>query len=369
MREKTHWGRVITFMGAFIAFSIGSGFASGQEILQYFASYGYFCVLTGIIFLAILIYTNCSFLLAGHREKFEEGNQIFYYYCGPYLGKFFDYFTIAVCYMSFVMMVSGAAATLTQQYGLPSWIGTLLLAGLSCLVVVFGLNALVDVIGKIGPILILFVMLIAILTLVKTGHNIPEGVALLKNDGVEVMQGGSNWFTSAIAYGGFALLWFPGFCARLAAKNKIKELLSGAVLGQIITVLTGVVLSFALIANIEKVAGTQVPSLILAEQLFENIALIFSVVIFLAIFSSATPLLWTTVVRFSTEKSKTYTILSIILAISAIFFALLFPFNILVNVIFMVNGYVGFIFVLCMVIKDIRVFISNRKRQTTNLVD
>ena len=36
---------VIKFAGAFTAFLIGSGFATGQEVLQYFASYGYLGVL------------------------------------------------------------------------------------------------------------------------------------------------------------------------------------------------------------------------------------------------------------------------------------------------------------------------------------
>ncbi|MEG2939940.1 MAG: hypothetical protein RR829_06895, partial [Oscillospiraceae bacterium] len=33
-------GRVLSYAGAFMAFLIGSGFATGQEVLQYFASYG-----------------------------------------------------------------------------------------------------------------------------------------------------------------------------------------------------------------------------------------------------------------------------------------------------------------------------------------
>lgn len=53
METKLSIKNIITFMGAFIAFSIGSGFASGQEVMQYFASYGYQCVLTGLAFLAI----------------------------------------------------------------------------------------------------------------------------------------------------------------------------------------------------------------------------------------------------------------------------------------------------------------------------
>lgn len=39
--EKKGPLRALTYAGAIIAFLIGSGFATGQEILQYFTSYGY----------------------------------------------------------------------------------------------------------------------------------------------------------------------------------------------------------------------------------------------------------------------------------------------------------------------------------------
>lgn len=361
MHKELHWKNIITFMGAFIAFSIGSGFASGQEIMQNFTAYGYECVLAGFVFLSIIVYTNCSFLLNGHREKFEEGNQIFYYYCGPYLGKFFDCFAVIVCLMSFVMMVAGASAAMTQQFGWPTWIGACLLAGFACVAVVFGLNTMVDIIGKIGPVIIVFIMTITIITLVSTGENIPEGAAILARGEIKIIRGGSNWFTSAIAYAGFALLWYPGFCAKLSEKHSIRELLPGAILGLIITGLTGVALAFAFIANIRDVAETQVPSLVLAEKIFPGIAAVFSIVIFLAIFSCSSPLLWTTVVRFGEEKTKIYTFLTVVLSIVAVFVALLFPFNVIVNFIFTVNGYVGFIFVFCMIVKDVRYMISVRK--------
>ncbi len=34
-----NWKRIISLVGAIVAFSIGSGFVTGQEILQFFASY------------------------------------------------------------------------------------------------------------------------------------------------------------------------------------------------------------------------------------------------------------------------------------------------------------------------------------------
>lgn len=36
MNKKLNIGRVVTIGGAFIAFAIGSGFSTGQEIMQFF---------------------------------------------------------------------------------------------------------------------------------------------------------------------------------------------------------------------------------------------------------------------------------------------------------------------------------------------
>ena len=38
--KKVNWGRVLILAGAVIAFTIGSGFATGQEIIQYYTAYG-----------------------------------------------------------------------------------------------------------------------------------------------------------------------------------------------------------------------------------------------------------------------------------------------------------------------------------------
>ena len=40
MKQKTNWLNVVKYAGAYIAFIIGSGFATGQEIIQFYTSYG-----------------------------------------------------------------------------------------------------------------------------------------------------------------------------------------------------------------------------------------------------------------------------------------------------------------------------------------
>ncbi|HJF48338.1 MAG TPA: hypothetical protein K8W24_00815, partial [Brachybacterium paraconglomeratum] len=58
--------RVLTYAGAIIAFLIGSGFATGQETLQYFTSYGYWGIFgTGLLVLVLISYVCVEFFLVG----------------------------------------------------------------------------------------------------------------------------------------------------------------------------------------------------------------------------------------------------------------------------------------------------------------
>ena len=75
-----------------------------------------------------------------------------------------DYYSTIFCYMSFFVMVGGAASTLNQQYGLPSWVGGVVLTALAILTVVGGLNSLVDKIGVVGPAIVVLCIGIGVVT-------------------------------------------------------------------------------------------------------------------------------------------------------------------------------------------------------------
>lgn len=53
---------------------------------------------------------------------------------------FFDYFSAFFCYMSFVVMCGGANATCTQQWGIPSGVGAIVLTALVVGTVILGLE-------------------------------------------------------------------------------------------------------------------------------------------------------------------------------------------------------------------------------------
>lgn len=77
--------QVIIYAGAFIAFLVGSGFATGQEIMQYFVAYGYMGILGVLVVFTLFLYVGVSFVMAGNKNKFPKRNDVYRNHWGQYI--------------------------------------------------------------------------------------------------------------------------------------------------------------------------------------------------------------------------------------------------------------------------------------------
>lgn len=348
-------GRVISYAGAFMAFLIGSGFATGQEVLQYFVSYGLKGLLVAISIFLLFAFVGGCFVCTGKRESFEKGSDIFRYYCGKHIGTFYDYFTIAFIFMSFVVMMAGAGATLNEHYGLPNWVGSVVMMCLVCITTVFGLNGIIDVIGKLGPLIAAFAIFLGLYSFFSNPSGVIENAALIQAGEIKVMQAGTNWLTAAFSYVGFCLLWLAGFLASMGkGANSEREGLLGTTIGAAGFTVGCTAMMLGLLACLPLVAGSQIPALVLATRITPVIATFFSVIIMGGIFTTAVPLLWQVSSRFTKEGSKPFKITTVACAVGGTAAALLLPFNKLVNVVYVLNGYVGILLLLFIIGNELR---------------
>ena len=334
--EKVSWKRVLILAGAIITFTIGSGFATGQEIIQYYTAYGVKGLLVILVFLVAFLYYNFNFAKAAAEQKFEKGNDVYKHFCGKYVGTFCDYYSTLFCYMSFFVMVGGASSTLHQEYGLPAWVGG----------VVDG--------GDIG----------AGLDIIKNAAY--EGAA----NGETIKSAGSNWLVSGLSYAGFVLLWFASFTAALGSNNKKKELNYGIIGGTVAVCVAIAVVMFAQISNINTpmigssdtfVWNADIPNLILAAKIWKPFSAIFAIIVFAGIYTTAVPLLYNPASRFAKEGTSQFKILTIVLGVLGLIVGLFLPFRVLVNIIYVLNGYVGAVLILFMIYKNIKDLMNKKK--------
>ncbi|WP_061239588.1 hypothetical protein [Ectopseudomonas composti] len=350
--------RVLLTGGALIALLVGSGFTTGQEIMQYFVAYGYRGVASVALMLLLFIYVNFSFVSAGYEQQFSEPKSIYQYYCGKLLGSFFDYFSVVFLFMSFWVMIAGAGAALHQQFGWPNWIGGVAMGSLALVTLLLGFKRLVEIIGLIGPLLSVLAIVIGIVSYAMAPdglQNYAEQLEPLVTDRT-VLQASSNWFIACASYVGFCMMWLAAFMTNLGkSASSRKEARWGATLGAVMFSLAVLAMMLGLAAHLDDVAGTQIPTLALIAKLHPTLALGFALIVFVAIFTTAAPLLWAPVKRFAPdENSQRHRILLVVLAVIGTLVGLTIPFDRLINIVYVINGYVGFALLFLMLAKDIR---------------
>lgn len=361
--KKSSVGAIIGFCGTCIAFYIGAGFATMQEVMQYEASYGSKFIVVIAVAALIYIYTNLSFATNGNRLQLARGGDIYQAYCGKYIGLFYDYFSAFFCYMCFIVMCGGANSTATQQWGLPNGVGAVILTVLVIATVIFGLDGILKALGKLGPVIIVIILVVSVVCTINGASNLSAGFEAVDSGKYEITQvGGGNPFASGASYGGFVILWFAAFLAEIGAKNKLKEVNTGMLISTLCIFGAAALCCTALISHIDTTWNADIPALILANAINPVFAQVFAVIIFCGIYTTAVPLLWTGVGRVAKDGSKRYKIICVVGGVIGCIAACFLPYKGLVNILYGLNGYLGFILVAFMIFHDIRQRIIARKQ-------
>lgn len=334
---------VLSLGSAIIAFSIGSGFATGQEVLQFFTAFG-FTGTIGAAALTMLTYILiCSMAMEdGKKLNLKNVNTIWIYYCGKYMGNFLKYFVPIFFFGVLILMTAGAGATLNQYYGIPTAYGR---AGMLIAIFAanwFGIKQITKLIGSIGYVIISYTLFIGISTLITGLGNLPAAEAHLATH--PVLAATENWAFSGILYTSFMALGLGPFLAGIGPNcNSNKEAKLSGIIGGFVFACCIVIMALAILAHIQVAGYVQVPTLELAKTLSPIYAQIFSIILMVGIFNPLTSILWI-ISNFliQDEHCMKAKILRALVCICA-FFGSVLPFDKLVGFIYSYTGYLGII--------------------------
>jgi uncharacterized membrane protein YkvI len=116
----------------------------------------------------------------------------------------------------------------------------------------------------------------------------------------------------------------------------------------------------SLISNIHTTWNVGIPALVLANQIHPLFASLFAIIIYLGIFSSACPLLWTGVRKISVDGTTRYKVITVFAGLLGLIVSCAVPYKGILNIIYGLNGYLGFILIAFMIVKDARSFILKK---------
>lgn len=336
----------IQIAGAFVSLVVGAGFASGQEIMQYFTSFGMMSVFGCIV--AAIIFTMLGMTLAQigsdlQTTSHKEGIQ---YIGGRFFGPVLDQLISFVLFGIAIVMFAGAGSTFNQMYGVDAPVGSLLMALFVVVTLMLNAESIIKMLAALMPYLLGIIFILLIYSLFTMEYSIDELNAIAKSQ----PSATPHWFSGAVIYvsyniaAGAAMLIVMG---GTATNRKVAR--RGGALGGIILGLLILLINIALFVKMDIVAGVEMPTLELAKQLHPIVGIIMSFVLLAMIYSTAVGTLYILAVRIVKPDRTAFKVIVNLLCIIGFAISLI-GFTTLISKLYVMMGYLGIVLILFILI-------------------
>lgn len=339
--------RSLGIAGAYVAWIMGSGFATGQEIFQFFTSYGYMSFVILAINLMGFLLVGTEVLETGRRHRNDKDFNHFEYYCGKRLGTFYSWFMPVNMFCILIVMVSGAGTALHEYFGLSHVVGAFIMAALTFLSYTIGFKRFVKIVSFTGPVIIGFTLLVGLITVIRNSADI-SGIG---EYGAELAgrQPVPFWWLSALLYVSYNLWAGSKYYSALGSEAPtVKEARTAAVIGTIAIMLGILLMNIAMMTEIGNVLVFGVPTLYLAKQISYILGALFSVILLMGIFSASSAMIWMICEKFADQGTRKGNMIAAGVALSVFLLGLL-PFTSLIGYLYTFSGYAGFILIGCII--------------------
>ena len=330
----------------YIGTVVGAGFATGQEVLQFFTRFG-------PMGLAGLIFTTLMFILFGYiimelgkELKVHSHLEIINYSCGGIFGTIIDAIITFFLFGSFTAMIAGTGALFTQQFNLPALTGILLMAILTAMTVLTGINGVINSISFVVPFLLVSVIGISLFSIINSPPDFTEtAVDIGKNTLI------SNWFLSAVLYVSYNIVISIAVLGPLGFEARDKmSLRNGAVLGGLGLGLGASIIYLALYGSILEIKYLEVPMIYIASRISVAVQTAYSVILIAEIYTTAVGSLYGFVSRITEiRKHNLSNKLVIVISTFAALLASQLGFSNLVKYLYPIEGYCGIVLLISLI--------------------
>lgn len=343
---------LLILAGSYVSFGIGAGFATGAELLQFWAPHGFRAVF-GLIISAALILL-CIAVVSRDCRKYGLTNMdmMYKHYCGKYIGTAIRWFNTLTFFLMVGSMIAGGAASLNQAFGLPVFAGTVIMLAAVMITALMGMKRLTDILGNIAPIILISVVIICVFSYLNGTDSFTAGDQLIREKSGLAMSG--SLIFSAVLNFTYVVLNMSAYSANVSTRaDHQKELVWGNVLGQFVTVLAQTFIFIAFILNASVVAGTDIPLLMLAQRLGTGFYTFYGIIVVLATYTTATGMAWVASSSIQSESSKWYKLVVAVVCIGAFIFSNFGSFVVLMNIVMKLVSYLGVAFSICVIVSKI----------------
>lgn len=336
---------------AFVGIIVGAGFASGQEVMQYFVAFGIDGIWGVIVSAVIMSVMALIILQLGSYFNAGEHGEVFRRVSHPVFSKILDIGVVVTLFSTGFVMFAGAGSNLNQQWGLPLWIGSVIMVLLVLAAGMLDVDKVTTVIGAITPFIIIFITAASIYTLVEGNFS---SVEQLDSAALEVDTTLPHWAVAAVNYVGFNLMVAVSmavviggsmFNPRVAGRG---GLLGGLILGFLI-----IISALTLFATVEEVGQDDMPMLTIINNLNPLAGQVMAVVIYGMIFNTALGMFYALGRRLTAKNPQRFRPVYVVTVLIGFVFSFV-GFKNLVGYVYPVLGYIGLLLIAVMMVAWVR---------------
>ncbi|MCM1992080.1 transporter [Oceanirhabdus seepicola] len=270
----------------FIGTIVGAGLASGQEITQFFSTYG-LMGFTGLLICCLIYMVTCNLIVdISQKYSLSSYTELITKVGGGYFGKVTELFTSFFLISGAAIILAGSGALINQYFGVSKWLGIFIMAIVALVVLLNDTKGLIFVNSFIVPSLVLTIILIFTMYIIFFRHSISLD-SLIRAREYKTYNFQGMWFLSALLYAGFNILSFTGVLVPLSKEIKNKRnFIYGIFLGAIILTIISLMINLLLTSNIPNIFKYEVPLLYIANHFKGPLEVLLLIIIWCEMFST-----------------------------------------------------------------------------------
>ena len=338
---------------ALVGLTVGAGFASGQEVIQYFLSFGYWGIVgAGVAGITIAVFSTWIYQLGSYYLA-DDHSAVFTSVSRPWVARYMDITTMFTLFCIGFVMVAGAGSNMEQQFGFPTWVGSLIMVVLLLLSGLLDIDKLTNVISFITPLLIICLLGAFVITLMNMPDNV-GGLNELAQTNPNASGTFNNWLITALNYATLVLIMDTSMMLVFAGSHmNPAQAGKGGLLGGIMFAVLLMILVFILFVNMEHIMDADLPLLKVFDTMHPAVGTAVSIVIYMMIYNTAVGLFYALGRRLSHDKPGKFRPYYFIVVLVG--FALSFiGFADLVGWVYPVLGYLGLVLAVVMAVAWLR---------------
>lgn len=271
--------RVLQVAFTYIGTVVGAGFATGQEIIQFFTRYGRVAVVTILITTILFIWLGTKLMILANRLKARSYEDVNVALFGPKTGQYVSLFTLIVLTCVNSVMLAGAGAVFNEHLNMSYQTGLIITIAASYWIINRGMNAILQLNSIVVPTMLLFTSFIMWDTFNQP--NTLYGVTMITDQPIYAA------IVSAILYGAFNLAMAQAVLVPLGTSMPDERIIRWG--GWVGGILIGIMLicgHMALSIQMPGVTQFDIPMGQIAYGLGAAVQMIYIILIFSEIFST-----------------------------------------------------------------------------------